>query len=145
MSIDIVEEGSYYKITQCMTIIRFDKMYMLLLVNNRNCSDEQFISASKQVLLKESNESCKLLMDALKGVRYWYLKQCMKEKESSVLLDLLSPLLEPLLVESKVHNVILTLIYRESIVNNSVVIFALSFGPLLFYINKTQLYCLMNG
>lgn len=77
-------------------------VHFLLYVLIRNNSDEIFLSASKQVVLKNHAENCKMLMNALKGVRYWYLKQCIKEKEASVMDDLLSPLLEPLLIESKV-------------------------------------------
>lgn len=70
--------------------------------NDSNKSDEVFICGSKEVNMEKNSEVAKSLCFALKGVRYWYLKQCASQSEELVLYDLLSPFFEPLLVESKV-------------------------------------------
>ena len=101
---------------------------------SRNKSDAIFIEASKQVVIKNSKDASKSLAFSLQGVKYWYLKQCAKQKEEYVLRDLLLPLLDPLLVQSKVICRNKEMICRVNTVSNFVVIVVLFSGVLLFYI-----------
>ena len=101
---------------------------------SRNKSDAIFIEASKQVVTKNSKDASKSLAFSLQGVKYWYLKQCAKQKEEFVLRDLLLPLLDPLLVQSKVVYRNQEMICRVNTVSNFVVIVVLFSGVLQFYI-----------
>ena len=101
---------------------------------SRNKSDAIFIEASKQVVTKNSKDASKSLAFSLQGVKYWYLKQCAKQKEEYVLRDLLLPLLDPLLVQSIVICRNKEMICRVNTVSNFVVIVVLFSGVLLFYI-----------
>ena len=101
---------------------------------SRNKSDAIFIEASKQVVTKNSKDASKSIAFSLQGVKYWYLKQCAKQKEEFVLRDLLLPLLDPLLVQSKVVYRNQEMICRVNTVSNFVVIVVLFSGVLQFYI-----------
>lgn len=86
--------------------------------NDSNKSDEIFICCAKEASMEKNSEASKSLCFALKGVRYWYLKQCATQSEDLVLYDLLSPFLEPLFVESKVWCIPIMVTTRENTVNS---------------------------
>lgn len=71
----------------------------LIISNN---SDETFISACKYGPGEKRSQGAITLENALKSVRFWYLRQCANQKEELVQRDLLTTLLEPLIEKRKV-------------------------------------------
>ena len=68
----------------------------------RNNSVETFISACKYGPGEKRSPGSITLENALKSVRFWYLRQCANQQEELVQRDLLTTLLEPLIEKRKV-------------------------------------------
>ena len=69
----------------------------------RNNSDETFIAACKYGPGEKRSQGAITLENALKSVRFWYLRQCANQKEELVQRDLLTTLMEPLIEKRKVN------------------------------------------
>lgn len=71
-------------------------------LRDRNSSDDAFLAACKHRPGEKLSPSSIAIENALKGVRFWYLRQCATQKEEFVLRDLLITLLEPIIEKKKV-------------------------------------------